>query len=51
MICSWFVELHFDAESWSGHYIKFEANRAAKRSVRTTEAILDGTVAKDLQVH
>jgi hypothetical protein len=26
--------------------MKFEVNRAAKRSIRTTEAVLDGTVMK-----
>jgi hypothetical protein len=44
------VSYNFDAESWSGHYTKFEANRAAKHYVRTTEAVPDGTVVKDLLV-
>jgi hypothetical protein len=44
------LRYNFDAQSWSGHYKKSEANRIAKRFVRTPEAVLDGTVAKDLQV-
>jgi hypothetical protein len=40
------LSYNFDAESWSCHYIKSEANRATKCSVRTTKATSDGTIVK-----
>jgi hypothetical protein len=38
------LSYNFDAESWSGHYTKFGANRPQLSSVRPTEWHCDGTV-------